>query len=654
MDVQVTLAAYAEQNRALIHNGRSNEAIAIGKHILHYYPKHVDSYRQLGEAYLEQGALDDAKDMFRRVLSADPENVIAYVGLASIFEQQHLIDEAVWHLERAYELAPGNFEISKELDRLLSETGKPHQRLKLTAAGLARLYTQEGLSAQAIQELRLLSTSAPARLDIRLALAEALWHAGRIREAADLAQALLTPLPYCLKANLLLGTAWKESSLAESDAYLNRAQELDPTNQVAARLLGSRSPLALAQISVPRYVEGAAPPPAISPTPIPIEPPLREPARPRVDAAARETTDFFADTSASEIATPPSPTPPALSSESASESMPKPNLPVANLPPWLLSEFPEPAADKTATRPELPSAVETPPAEVEPRAEELPAWLRESTPSTEPAQPALEESQPSSQTDTETHAASVEQTTAASAPQEEIPDWLRALQASSPAANEPESAPPAAPAASQVVAEPAVLPEISGAARPAEEPSTVPAAASEPSAEDRLPSFLAPPSAKVEPSEEPIAAAESTPPPEFAAEMPPAPAAAQSAPPIVVEMPTPETPAESEVQKVAKTPPSAPATSRRSRQPKGYAHLVLAREHRDASRLGDALGEYDYLVQHAPGLVNAVIDDLEILTARADTPLEAHRVLGDAYSRADRLAEALQRYQYVLERTSTS
>src|SRR5450759_4662315 len=107
VDDSVTLAAYAEQNRALIHNGRSDEAIAIGKHVLQSYPKYVDSYRQLGEAYLEQGALDDAKDMFRRVLSADPENVIAYIGLATVFEQQHLIDEAVWHLARAYALAPG-------------------------------------------------------------------------------------------------------------------------------------------------------------------------------------------------------------------------------------------------------------------------------------------------------------------------------------------------------------------------------------------------------------------------------------------------------------------------------------------------------------------------------------------------------------------
>jgi hypothetical protein len=137
------------------------------------------------------------------------------------------------------------------------------------------------------------------------------------------------------------------------------------------------------------------------------------------------------------------------------------------------------------------------------------------------------------------------------------------------------------------------------------------------------------------------------------AEMPPAPEVVQTAPPIVVEMP----PAESAVQPPAEMPAEGTAAaiaSKRKRQPKGYPHLVLAREHRDASRTQDALVEYDWLVQHAPRLVSSVIEDLEGLIARPDAPLEAHRILGDAYTRADRLPEALQRYQFVLECKSAS
>ena len=166
MDEQVTLTAYADQVRELIRNDRNDEAVAICKHILRYYPKYVDAYRQLGQALLEKGQLDDAKEVFRRVLSADPESVVAYAGLAVILEQEHLVAEAAWHMERAYELAPGNTELHKELHRLYHELdGRPRARLKLTPGALARLYVQEGFFAQAIQELNAIVAESAARFD---------------------------------------------------------------------------------------------------------------------------------------------------------------------------------------------------------------------------------------------------------------------------------------------------------------------------------------------------------------------------------------------------------------------------------------------------------------------------------------------------------
>jgi hypothetical protein len=91
---------------------------------------------------------------------------------------------------------------------------------------------------------------------------------------------------------------------------------------------------------------------------------------------------------------------------------------------------------------------------------------------------------------------------------------------------------------------------------------------------------------------------------------------------------------------------------KRKRQPRGYNQLILAREHRDANRLEDALVEYDYVVQHGPKLTDDVIGDLEPLIQRRGIPLDAHRILGDAYVRADRLADALERYHYVLDHIS--
>ena len=591
MDDLVSLEAYTNENRTLIHDGRNDEAIAICKYLLHYYPKHVDSYRQLGEAYLEKGELDSAEEMFRRVLSADPENVIAYVGLATVFEQGHLIDEAVWHLERAYEIAPGNFEIHKELVHLYSEAGKPRQRLKLTPGGLARLYAQEGLYFQAIQELRAIATATPSRFDARVALAETLWHAGRIREAAEVAQGILIQLPYCLKANLILGTAWKESGLPESETYLSHAQELDPTNTVAQRLLGQRSPLPVVQGAVPRYVEGRPPPP------MPTLLPGIQPATGLVSEVAPAT----------EAAEPPPPV------EAEVPPMPRPDLTV-QLPPWLHPEYPEPAGaglqtpmaeakpgEETAlpswltTQPPTESAETAPTAEIAPEEEKLPAWMEGPGETGEPPPP-------------EAPAGPVQGTAT------NVPDWLRDLQTQTAPAQAPPPPEPAAP--SDEYALPDFLAQPPTGTKLAEAPPPEPAA---PSEEYAL-SDLRQPSAETKPAEEHLGdLAEIAPPP------PPAGAVPAAGP---VE-PTPK----------------------RKRVPKGYSHLVLAREHRDANRIDEALVEYDYLVQHAPRLVTEVIDDLEVLTAREDTPLEAHRILGDAYTRADRLAEALKRYQFVLERT---
>jgi len=605
VDDQVTLSAYADQVRELIRHDRNDEAIAICKHILRYHPKYVDAYRQMGEAHLEQGNYDQAKDLFRRVLSADPENAIAYVGLATIFEQEHVIHEAVWHMERAFELAPGNSELQTELVRLYNAMDiKAHARAKLTPGALGRIYAQEGLFGQAVQEYRSIIASTPSRYDIQVALASALWQMGRLSEAALVAQNILQSLPYCLKANLILGAAWKEAGLAESETYLQRAQMIDPTNQTAVRLLGARSPLAVAQASVPRYI-GVEEPTPIAPTPIETaphgEPSGAMPAQPLAEPTTRAGDEHL---------------PPWLApSESAQAPEAKPPVAEASID-WLakLRALPkeEPVADPKPVEgmPDWLTRLEDKPVEQAPTppGEELPAWL-----DSQPAPPASPTEFP---TETETRE----------------PTWLQQL-------DEPT---------------PALTP------RAADElPTWMTPPSSEPVIEG-LPSWLAPSTQapEVSPvSDQPEPAPEPEPPPTWMSNLraQTETAAAQdetqetmTAP--IVE-PTPPAPAELAPPSIAEMP-TVPAEPKRKRQPKGYARLVQARAHRDANRLNDALAEYDWLVHHAPRLVKDVVDDLAILIQRIDIPLEAHRILGDAYTRVDRLADALEQYRFVLEHVS--
>ncbi|MDI7278107.1 MAG: tetratricopeptide repeat protein, partial [Anaerolineae bacterium] len=103
-----------------------------------------------------------------------------------------------------------------------------------------------GLWNKALGELRDLLAREPYRLDLRVTLARTLWRARRREEAARAAQAILDQAPNCLVARLILGAYWcQEGRDEEGRELLQGAQELDPENREAARLLAGESPLRL-------------------------------------------------------------------------------------------------------------------------------------------------------------------------------------------------------------------------------------------------------------------------------------------------------------------------------------------------------------------------------------------------------------------------
>lgn len=685
MDDQITLTAYADQVRELIRHERTDEAIAICKHILRFYPKYIDAYRQMGEAYLERGDHESAKDLFRRVLSADPENMVAYIGLATIFEREYVINEAVWHMERAYELAPGDPDLQQELVRLYNAMDmKAHLRAKLTPGALARIYAQEGLFSQAIQEFRAIMAGMPARFDIRVALAETLWRMGRLGEATQVAQSILEQMPYCLKANLILGTAWKEAGLPDSDVYLQRAQALDPTNRIATQVLGSHSPLPLLEPTVPRYIE----------TPIEAAPPTPEFAPTELATPSAEPTVSAEASWLESLETPTTELP--VVPEQAVESAPP--VSETQLPPWLRTEEGVPTEEEMPSAPAetaVPSWLETPtepteaaPAEAAIPSEQIPDWLKGLAP-TEPVAPTIEPTEPT-------------------VPSEEIPAWLKGLAPAEPAEPiTPQVAPEAAPTIEEQPTWLQELPPIEEAAPTPAQPIAEEAQDIEVTSAEELAELLQEPTAPAEQAPVRIVPPEEELPPwlqgfeELGYKRTEEPAPSEPQPSVIeptlaeaetvptwlteVEKPTPlaETPIEKEAElpvwmreptpesaqpaieepflvegreqaqpEAVVSEPAPPPPPKRKRQPKGYGHLVQARAYRDANRLEEALAEYDYVVQHAPRLVDQVIDDLEILIQRLDVPLDAHRILGDAYTRADRLAEALERYRFVLEHVS--
>jgi len=248
---EIFLQEYCEQIENAIEQGRYAEAVAHGKHILELYPKHATTYRLLGKAMIEAGQDEYATDMFRRVLSADPEDWLAWAGMSEAHSERGELDAALWCLERAFELATDNKVLEKELRHLYGRRdGVEPQRVQLTRGALARLYLRGDLLSRAISELRTMLAEHPERVDLTVAMAEALWRNEQRLEASEVCQQVLDELPYCLKANLLLGEIWTSSGREEGQAYLQRAEALDPENQMAQKLFGAASPLLERQVRI--------------------------------------------------------------------------------------------------------------------------------------------------------------------------------------------------------------------------------------------------------------------------------------------------------------------------------------------------------------------------------------------------------------------
>ena len=231
-----TLQTYLEAAKSAILAGAYDRAIVICQHVLSHYPKHVEAHCLLGEAHREKGHLDKAEDLFLRVLSADPENLIARWALSVISEERGQPQAAAWQIQRAFDVSPRHAELRKELSRLLGS--KP----RWGVAGLGRLYMHQGLTLSAIDEFRSELDKESDRLDVRIALVEALCAAGRRDEAASACRDILDDSPDCLKANVILGHLQLEqggAAAADGSELLRRAEALDPENVVASQVLAT-------------------------------------------------------------------------------------------------------------------------------------------------------------------------------------------------------------------------------------------------------------------------------------------------------------------------------------------------------------------------------------------------------------------------------
>jgi len=243
--VDLSLRGQYDEAARLLRLSRPADARDVCLRILEAFPRHVATYALLGHAYARLGRREEAANLFARVLAADPESCSAHTGLAAICERRGDTERALWHYQVACDVAPGDPDSRAGYLRVrgLVDGHVPHS-VRLSRAGLARAYGRGRLYDLAVREYGELLSLDPERFDLRVGLAEMLWRAHRTDEAAAVCQDLLTRLPNCLKAGLILGQVWLGT---DRDAFartlLGHAQTLDPDNAVAQDLFGEQSPL---------------------------------------------------------------------------------------------------------------------------------------------------------------------------------------------------------------------------------------------------------------------------------------------------------------------------------------------------------------------------------------------------------------------------
>ncbi|MEQ8675731.1 MAG: tetratricopeptide repeat protein [Aggregatilineales bacterium] len=226
----INLKQYLSRLDQHIQNGAFDEALYHSRHILKHFPKNIAAYRVLGRALLEEGRWQQAGEVLRRVLSVEPDNFDAFVGLSQIYERLKRPDEAIWYLERAFEQRPNSQALTQKLRDLYAEYYKRQvDKINLTAGAVARQYKNNGLYDQALDVLQRNLQRYPNRADLRILMARVYREGERPIEAAEVAQDLLEQLPDCLEANVLLAKVWLAVDRpSDAQRHISRIEPVAP------------------------------------------------------------------------------------------------------------------------------------------------------------------------------------------------------------------------------------------------------------------------------------------------------------------------------------------------------------------------------------------------------------------------------------------
>jgi tetratricopeptide (TPR) repeat protein len=246
MEVDVAIAA---QNH--------ERAIALVNELLTTHLDAIGVWRARARAFEATGRPLPAAEAWGRVLDALPADRDAMAALARNLQAAGNLNEARIWARQALDYWPGN----TELLRIASMPGEVFTPDALSMAFRAALaQTQVGLLARGVTALRRVTAQHPERIDMKVALAHALWTYGSHVNAAQVCQSILDEQPDCLNAHILLMQLWQHAgATALEQTHRNAIDRIDPDHRVTVELLGTQAPVSIQDVPAVRAMTAAQP-----------------------------------------------------------------------------------------------------------------------------------------------------------------------------------------------------------------------------------------------------------------------------------------------------------------------------------------------------------------------------------------------------------
>jgi tetratricopeptide (TPR) repeat protein len=110
--------------RALVKDGKDEDAIALLESVLKEAPEVIDAYYTLGNCYLKKKEFEKAASYYRATLAKRPDHDYAMIGLADTLVAEGRIDEAIAGYEHFLKSDPKNAQILYRLAQVELDAGR--------------------------------------------------------------------------------------------------------------------------------------------------------------------------------------------------------------------------------------------------------------------------------------------------------------------------------------------------------------------------------------------------------------------------------------------------------------------------------------------------------------------------------------------------